>query len=159
MMMIWNLQKWINHSDGHGPIHFSSMSCPMLTMPSCPCNNAWESEMPSLHCICPEISKWANDWQLWKAHLPMLLENSCLVPFVKNLYILGNFQMGKCPMCPCPVPTNFEWENCLCPSTFLPCPGPTLINQIVFGREFCCGFRHALKIKTCKWGAVWIEKL
>ena len=83
----------------------------------------------------------------------------CLVPFVKNLYILGNFQMGKCPRCPCPVPTNFEWENCLCPSTFLPCPGPTLINQIVFGREFCCGFRHALKIKTCKWGAVWIEKL
>ena len=43
MMMIWNLQKWINHSDGHGPIHFSSMSCPMLTMPSCPCNNAWDA--------------------------------------------------------------------------------------------------------------------
>ena len=132
--------------------HVPCSQCPVahVTMPEnlrCP------------HCICPEISKWANDWILWKAHLPMLLENSCLVPFVKNLYILGNFQMGKCPRCPCPVPTNFEWENCLCPSTFLPCPGPTLINQIVFGREFCCGFRHALKIKTCKWGAVWIEKL
>ena len=117
----------------------------------CPVAHVTMPEMPSLHLPWNfQMGKWLTIMKSTFAHAPWKLLPG---PICEKICISSEISKWA------NAQGAHEWENCLCPSIFLPCPGPTLINQIVFGREFCCGFRHALKIKTCKWGAVWIEKL